>query len=231
MIKRLKKYSIFLIVILCSIGLIAFKNNFQKDYTELSVKEIQEKIDNKESFVLTFTNIPATNELTYSQTMLFSEPNQDVITMNKYNRDYVSKNRKVIYYNTDIYSKEDEIKKIFNDLFKDVHLEEINFDNIPVTVWIEKGAVLYAGIGQTSEENYLLLTDKIMNNSTKKLDTSKIKFEVTKTSEEETQDTENTETKENTDNSSDKKTDDKPTEDKSSNETKDKETNLEKSNK
>lgn len=227
--KRLQKYSIFLFVAVCCFFMIGFKNQFQKDYTELSVKQIEQKIKDKESFVLTFTNIPASSEQTYLEAMMYliSEANQDVITMNKFNKDYISKNRKVIYYNTDIFSKEKEIKKIFNDLFKKVEINDINFDKVPVTIWIQNGEIFYAGIGQTSKAAHTLLTDKVLNNSKDEIDLSSIKFEVTEKEEEkdkdkesdskeDSKDKEDKKDKDDKDNSSDKKeeTENKDKEDK-----------------
>lgn len=214
MMKRLQKYSIFIIVIVCSIGMIWFKNNFQKDYRELSVSQIQKKVENKESFVLTFTNVPASNEQTYLQSLIFvTDVNNNVINMNKYNRDYVSSERKEIYYNTDIYSEEDKIKEIFNDLFKKAKLDEVNFDNIPVTIWVKQGEIFYAGIGETDKETHKLLTDYILKD-TKKPDTKNFKFWVDETedtseSEESSSDTEKESSTTNTEeNKTDEKNDD-----------------------
>lgn len=188
--KHLRKYTIFICVILCSLVLLWFKNEYQRDYTELKIADIEEKIKNKDSFVISFVNITASNKEAYQENMmyLFASPNEDVIKMNKFNRDYVSDTRKLIYYNTEIYSKEEELKKIFNDLFKDVELEEINFDNIPVTVWIKDGKIFYAGIGQTSKDEYLLLTDYITGVSKKEPDVSKITFTITETDDDELED-------------------------------------------
>lgn len=184
-LKQIKVFKLFFIVLICCIGLYGFKICFQKDYTTISVNTLEQKIKNKETFVVTISENKTSNEDTYMNEIGINIPdyvNYDTIAMNKNNKKYTSTTRRVTYHNKDMYdeSKNEKLNSLVADLILDTGFTEVDFSNLPVTMWIRNGKLYYAGVGKISYKNYKKITDGMYKNE----DASKfenIEFKITET--------------------------------------------------